>query len=75
MDFLEGGSIEGPQSVFLFVCEEIRSLKDVTIYIKVSLYSDLAVSSSSPAQGEIFLTVNEVPLRPAFHYHPPIVLI
>ena len=36
---------------------------------------DLAVPSSSPARGEIFLTVNGVPSHTAFHYHPPIVLI
>ena len=28
-----------------------------------------------PARGEIFSTVNGVPLHTAFHYHPPIVLI
>ena len=37
--------------------------------------TDLAVPSSRPAQGEIFSTVNGVPLHIAFHYHPPIVLI
>ena len=37
--------------------------------------TSLAVPSSSPAQGEIFSTVNRVPLHTAFHYHPPIVLI
>ena len=37
--------------------------------------TDLVVPSSSPAQDEIFSTVNRVPLHTAFHYHPPIVLI
>ena len=35
----------------------------------------LVVPSSSPAQDEIFSTVNRVPLHTAFHYHLPIVLI
>ena len=35
----------------------------------------LAVLSSIPARGEIFLTVNGVPLHTAFHYQSPIVLI
>ena len=37
--------------------------------------TDLAVPSSSPARGEIFSTVNGIPLHTAFHYHSPIVLI
>ena len=37
--------------------------------------TDLAVPSSIPARGEIFSTVNGVPLHTAFHYHPSIVLI
>ena len=37
--------------------------------------TDLAVPSSSPIRGEIFSTVNGVPLHAAVHYHPPIVLI
>ena len=37
--------------------------------------TDLAVPSSIPARGEIFSTVNGVPLHTAFHYHLPIVLI
>ena len=36
---------------------------------------DLVVPSSIPARGEIFSTVNGVPLHTAFHYHPSIVLI
>ena len=36
---------------------------------------DLAVSSSIPAQGGIFSTVNWVPLLSAFHYQPLIFLI
>ena len=37
--------------------------------------TDLAVPSSSPTQGEIFSTINRVPLHTPFHYHPPIVMI
>ena len=37
--------------------------------------TDLAVPSLRPARGEIFSTVNRVPLHTAFHYHLPIVLI
>ena len=37
--------------------------------------ADLAVPSSSLSQGEIFLTVNSIPLHTTFHNHPPIVLI
>ena len=37
--------------------------------------TDLAVLDSSPTQGEIFSTVNEVPLHTEFHYHPSIILI
>ena len=37
--------------------------------------TDLAVESSSPAQGEIFSTVSGVSLDTAFHYHLPVVLI
>ena len=37
--------------------------------------TDLAVSGSSSAQGEIFATLNGVPLQTAFHYHPAITLI
>ena len=37
--------------------------------------TDLAVPSSSPAQDEMFSSVNGVPLHKAFHYHPSIVLI
>ena len=37
--------------------------------------TDLAVSGLSPAQAEIFSTVNEVQLHTAFHYHLPIILI
>ena len=37
--------------------------------------TDLVVPCSSPAQGEIFSTVNGVPLRTAFHYRSPVVLI
>ena len=37
--------------------------------------TDLAVPSSIPARGEIFSTLNGVPLHTAFHYHPSIVLI
>ena len=37
--------------------------------------TDLAVPSSIPARGEIFSTVNAVPLHTAIHYQPPIVLI
>ena len=37
--------------------------------------TDLAVPSSIPARGEIFSTVNGVPLHTAFQYHLPIVLI
>ena len=37
--------------------------------------TDLAVPSSSPAQGKIFSTVNGVPLHRVFHYQPLIVLI
>ena len=37
--------------------------------------TDLAVPSSIPARGEIFSTVDGVPLHTAFHYHPSIVLI
>ena len=36
--------------------------------------TDLAVPSSIPARGEIFSTVDGVPLHTAFHYHLPIVL-
>ena len=35
----------------------------------------LAVLSSSPVRGEIFSTVNVVPLHTAFHDHPPMGLI
>ena len=37
--------------------------------------TDLVVPSSSPARGEIFPTVNGVPLHTAFHYLPLVVLI
>ena len=37
--------------------------------------TDLEVPGSSPTRGEIFLTINGVPLHTAFHYHPPIVLL
>ena len=37
--------------------------------------TDLAVLSSIPTRGEIFSTVNRVPLHTAFHYQPLIVLI
>ena len=37
--------------------------------------TDLAVPSSIPTRGEIFSTVNRVPLHRAFHYQPLIVLI
>ena len=37
--------------------------------------TDLAVPSSSPAQGKIFQTVKRVPLHTVFHFHPLIVLI
>ena len=33
--------------------------------------TDLAVPGSSPTRGEIFTTVNGVPLHTAFHNHPP----
>ena len=36
--------------------------------------TDLAVAGSIPARGEIFSTVNGVPLHTAFHYQPLIVL-
>ena len=36
--------------------------------------TDLAVSGSSPARGEIFSTVNGVPLHTVFYCHPPTVL-
>ena len=36
---------------------------------------DLTVRVQSLLEGEIFSTVNRVPLHTAFHYHPPIVLI
>ena len=32
--------------------------------------TDLAVPNSIPTRGEIFLTVNGVPLHTAFHYQP-----
>ena len=32
--------------------------------------ADLAVPSSSLAQGEIYSNVNRVPLHTTFHYHP-----
>ena len=37
--------------------------------------SDIAVPSSIPTRGEIFSTVNRVPLKTALHYQPLIVLI
>ena len=37
--------------------------------------TDLAVLNSIPTRGEIFSTVNRVPLHTAFHYQPLIVLI
>ena len=37
--------------------------------------TDLAVASLSPARGEIFQTVNGVPLHTPFHYQPLIDLI
>ena len=37
--------------------------------------TDLAVPKSTTTRGEIFLTVNGVPLHTAFHYQPLIVLI
>ena len=37
--------------------------------------TDLAVPGSILARGEIFPSVNGVPLHTAFHYYPPIVLI
>ena len=37
--------------------------------------TDLAVPSSCTARGEIFSTVNGIPLHTAFHYHLPIVLM
>ena len=36
--------------------------------------TDLVVPGLRPARGEIFSTLNRVPLHTAFHYHPPIVL-
>ena len=33
--------------------------------------TDLAVARSSPARGDMFSTVNGVPLHTDFHYHPP----
>ena len=35
----------------------------------------LAILSSSPARGEMFSTINGVPLHTAFHYNPPTVPI
>ena len=32
--------------------------------------ADLAVPTSSPARGEIFFTINGIPLPTAFHYRP-----
>ena len=45
------------------------------LHVVKRLPTDLAVASSSLARGEIFSTVNGVPLHTAFHYQPLIVLI
>ena len=37
--------------------------------------TDIAVPSWSPARGEIFSTIDRVPLHTAFHYQPLSVLI
>ena len=58
----------------LFLIYPLYSGAPVTQWIK-RWPTGLAVPSSKPARGEIFSTVDKVPLHTAFHYHPPIVLI
>ena len=56
----------------------IASISRPTIqykYFTEFLPTDLEVPSTSPTRGEIFSTVNGIPLHTAFHYHPSIVLI
>ena len=61
--------LEYKYSIWHIRYEEPRQLRGL------SADNDLAVSSSSPDRGEIFSTVNRVPLHTAFHYNRPIVLI
>ena len=90
VDAMEDAVINVSPSIRYLVDGSIRMVdyNNVSLHVSLSIsigapvaqwikrwLTDLAVPSSSPARGEIFSTINRIPLHTAFHYHPPIVLI